>query len=213
MEFSDTGIGIDSAVLPRIFNAFEQGEQSKTRRFGGLGLGLSIAKAVVELHHGTLTAFSEGRDKGSRFTLEITTTPSGKEPPIPPPAPPLPPSRSKAILLVEDNADTLRILAQMFRKWGYTVRTADCVQSALAEAAKGPFDLLVSDLGLPDGSGLEIMHQVKNLYGISGVAISGFGTEDDIRQSHAAGFEEHLVKPVTINALRETVQRVSSEAA
>jgi CheY-like chemotaxis protein len=101
----------------------------------------------------------------------------------------------------------------MLRKWGYTVRTADCVQSALAEAAKGPFDLLVSDLGLPDGSGLEIMHKVKNLYGISGVAISGFGTEDDIRQSHAAGFEEHLVKPVTINALRETVQRVSSEAA
>jgi len=212
MEFSDTGIGIEPDVLPRIFNAFEQAEQGKTRRFGGLGLGLSIARAVVELHHGTLTAFSEGTDKGATFTLEMGTVPEAKAPPVAvPSATPAVPSGSQRILLVEDHPDTLRILANMLQKWGYTVRTADCVRGALEEAAKEPFDLLVSDIGLPDGSGLEIMQQAKNLYGVSGVAISGFGTEEDIRQSRAAGFGEHLVKPVSIQDLHAAVQRITAE--
>ena len=213
MEFSDTGVGIDPAVLPRIFNAFEQAEQSKMRHFGGLGLGLSIAKAVVELHHGTLTAFSEGNDKGATFTLELATVPEVKAPPVSPGAPPLSQSGSKTILLVEDNVDTLRILAKMLQKWGYTVRTAESVQSALEEAAKEPFDLLVSDIGLPDGSGLEIMQQTQKLYGVSGIAISGFGTEEDISQSREAGFREHLVKPVSIQDLHAAVQRIASEPA
>ena len=213
MEFSDTGIGIEPSVLSRIFNAFEQAERGKVRRFGGLGLGLSISKALVELHHGTLTAFSEGTDKGATFTLELATAPEAKAPPVATRATPLQRNGSKKILLVEDNADTLRILTRMLQKWGYTVRTADCVRSALEEAAKEPFDLLVSDIGLPDGSGLEIMQQAQKLYGVSGIAISGFGTEDDIRQSYAAGFREHLVKPVNIQDLNAAVQRITSELA
>jgi DNA-binding response OmpR family regulator len=106
---------------------------------------------------------------------------------------------------------TLRILAKMLQKWGYIVQTADCLQSALEEASKKPFDLLVSDIGLPDGSGLDIMREVKKLYGVNGIAISGFGTEEDIRQSREAGFEEHLVKPASFQILREAVQRIASE--
>jgi len=213
MEFSDTGVGIDPNVISRIFDAFGQGEEGKARRFGGLGLGLSIAKAVVELHHGTLTAFSEGKDKGATFTLELAMVPDVKAPPVAPGATPSQCNTSLKILLVEDNADTLRILAKMLQKWGYTVRTADSVQSALEEAARESFDLLVSDVGLPDGSGLEIMRQVQKLYSVKGVAISGFGTEEDIRQSRAAGFGEHLVKPLDIHALHSSIQRISTETA
>lgn len=211
MEFSDTGIGIEPAMLPRLFDAFAQAEQSKTRKFGGLGLGLSIARAVVELHHGTLTAFSEGTNKGATFTLEMATLPDMKAPPAAPSPTLSTPSASQTILLVEDNADTLRLLARMLRKWGYTVRTADCVRSAMEEAAKQPFDLLVSDIGLPDGSGLEIMQETHDHYGVTGIAISGFGTEEDIRQSRAAGFGEHLVKPVSIQDLHQAVERIASK--
>ena len=211
MEFSDTGIGINPAALPRIFNAFEQTDQSKTRRFGGLGLGLSIAKTVVDLHGGTLTAFSEGTDKGATFKLQMPTIPDPKMPT----AAPLPPhtasSSSQTILLVEDHMDTLQAFVKTLHQWGYIVKTAKCVRDALEKAAKEPFDLLVSDLGLPDGSGLEIMQQIKRLYGVKGVAISGFGTNEDIRQSLAAGFDEHLVKPVNIPALRAAIQRITSK--
>lgn len=209
MEFSDTGIGIDPEFLPRIFNAFEQGEGSKTRRFGGLGLGLSIAKAVVELHHGTITAFSEGRDKGATFTVELSAIAAESEPSAPPPVTSHK-NGSKTILLVEDNADTLRILARLLVKWGYNVLTADCVKTAMEQASKEPFDLLVSDLGLPDGSGLDIMQKVKELYGVRGIAISGFGTDDDIRQSRATGFEDHLVKPVSFQVLQRAIEQIAS---
>ena len=212
IEFSDTGIGIDPHLLPQIFEAFHQGDRSKTRGFGGLGLGLSIAKAVMELHHGTLTASSEGNGKGATFTLELEAIPNINGTSVPQPAMPSCGKDFQKILLVEDNADTLRILARMLQKWGYSVRTADCVQGALAEAANETFDLLISDLGLPDGSGLEIMRHMKELYGITGVAVSGFGTDDDIRGSRAAGFEEHLVKPVSIQDLQAAILRLSSKS-
>ena len=210
LEISDTGSGITPEVLPRIFNVFEQGEQSKLRQFGGLGLGLSIAKAVVELHNGTLTAASEGRDKGATFSLELAVIPVAAESPTTP-TPAVAPCGTCAqrILLVDDNSDTLRILSKLLQKWGYIVTTADCVQSALDQTKKRPFDLLVSDLGLPDGSGLDIMKSVKKLYGLRGLAISGFGTEDDIRQSRSAGFEEHLVKPVNFQVLQRAIEQIA----
>ena len=214
IKFSDTGIGIDPDMLPSIFKAFEQAEKGKIRRFGGLGLGLSIAKKVIELHHGTLCAFSEGLDKGSAFTVELPTVPEAQALPVPTPFPtPLQGDVFKKILLVEDHADTLRILTKLLQKWGYMVKTANCVQQALAEITKEPIDLLVSDIGLPDGSGLEIMQRVKSLYGTRGIAISGFGTEEDIHKSHAAGFEKHIIKPVNIQVLQTAVQRSLSETS
>lgn len=211
IEFTDTGIGIDPQVLPRIFNAFEQGEQTKTRRFGGLGLGLNIAKTVVELHHGHLTAASEGQNKGSVFTVEldtiIATAPGQTAAAVA--APPQQEGQRK-ILLVEDHADTQRILSRLFQKWGYSVTSTHCVAKALDLAAHEPFDLLVSDIGLPDGSGLDIMRETKDRYGLHGIALSGFGTDDDRRQSRAAGFDEHLTKPVGIESLRAAVERILS---
>lgn len=213
VEISDTGIGIAPEVLPRIFEAFEQGERSKTRRFGGLGLGLSIAKAVVDLHHGLLSAFSEGEGKGATFTVELAAV-------SPPPAPQkthIVPEQGKAaniskILLVEDDRDTLRILAKLLRKSGYEVTAAGCVEQGLALSATNPFDLLISDLGLPDGSGLDLMREIRQRDSLPGIALSGFGTDEDVRLSLAAGFEEHLVKPIDFATLRRVIQRVALRA-
>jgi PAS domain S-box-containing protein len=209
IEIADTGIGIEPEVLPRIFNPFEQGEQTRSRHFGGLGLGLSIAKNVVDLHKGRISAFSEGHGHGSVFTVELEVIDRVCKEAA---------KRSASvsnkvncrILLVEDHADTLQILARLLTQWGYHVETANCFKKAIDLAASTSFDLLVSDLGLPDGSGLDIMRETKARYGLRGIALSGFGTDDDFRRSRAAGFEEHLTKPVGLEVLRAAVERLAS---
>jgi len=209
IEISDTGIGIEPEAMSRIFNAFEQGQHgSKTQRFGGLGLGLSIAKAIVEMHNGTLTVFSRGTNKGATFTVELATIPALAVPPKPAVTSIPGEEVSRKILLVDDHADTLQTMARLLRRWGYDVATASTVQGALDLAASEPFDLLISDLGLPDGSGLDIMQQVRERYGFGGIALSGYGTEADIRRSRDAGFAEHLIKPVSFDVLRATIQKI-----
>jgi CheY-like chemotaxis protein len=214
IKIADTGIGIDLEMIPKIFDLFEQGEQSKIRRFGGLGLGLSIAKALVDLHHGTLKAFSKGRGKGATFVINLATVvPVGQPPATALQAPAKFQETSFKILLVDDHPDTLRIMARLLQKWGYRVTTADCVAKALEQAASDNFDLLVSDLGLPDGSGLDIIRELKGRYGLRGIALSGYGTDDDLRESRLAGFEEHLIKPVSVDVLRTSVARVIAAPA
>jgi CheY-like chemotaxis protein len=123
------------------------------------------------------------------------------------PAPVAAPDRPQSlrILLVEDNADTLNVLSRLLRRWGCGVTCAQSVQAALECAAKERFDLLVSDIGLPDGSGLEIMQQLKQDYGLRGIAISGYGMDEDVKQSLKAGFEKHLTKPLSLDVLRAAV--------
>src|SRR5205823_3560087 len=128
-----TGIGIEPTALARVFDAFEQGEVAASRRFGGLGLGLAICRSVIEAHGGRLTASSEGKDKGSRFSVELATAdaavaPAATHPGRHPESGPL----TLKILLVEDNADTLRVMARLLRQRGYEVQAADSVASALA---------------------------------------------------------------------------------
>ena len=214
IQVIDTGIGIETEALPRIFNAFEQGERTVTRRFGGLGLGLAISRALVDAHKGRLWAESDGKDLGATFTVELEVSPeevmptasaaaaaSGVRPP---------PRKNLKILLVEDHEDTLRVMATLLRRYGYDVRTAGTVHRALELAEQEHFDLLISDLGLPDGSGLDVMREVKSHYRMKGIALSGFGMEEDLRRSMDAGFEQHLTKPVNIQALENLIRRVAS---
>ncbi|XHR27023.1 MAG: ATP-binding protein [Chthoniobacteraceae bacterium] len=209
VEVADTGIGIPEEALLRIFNAFEQAEKMLTRRFGGLGLGLSIAKAVVELHQGTIYARSDGPEKGAVFTVELHTIAPGPGHPAERVAPPVLREKQWRVLLVEDNLDTLRILSRLLERWGYEVLGADTVAGALEAASREPLDLLISDIGLPDGSGLEVMREIQRGHPhVRGVAISGFGTDEDIRQSREAGFAEHLTKPVAIEGLRAAIDRL-----
>ncbi|MEI6350528.1 MAG: ATP-binding protein [Verrucomicrobiota bacterium] len=213
IRVADSGIGIAPEVLPRIFNTFEQGEQSKHRQFGGLGLGLSIARAVVELHQGTLYAYSGGKDQGSTFITELETVlpdlevHSGARFKLDSSEPEL-----RKVLMVDDHPDTLRILSRMVGKWGFCVRTATCVREALALAASERFDLVISDLGLPDGSGQEIMRETKMRYGLRGIAISGYGSDSDLRESEEAGFDTHLIKPISFQALKTAIHRITAES-
>ena len=208
-EVRDTGIGIEPQVLPRIFDAFEQGERSITRRFGGLGLGLAISKALIDMQGGRLTADSDGRGRGSAFSVDLATV----DPPLRRPhggdggrndgaARP-----SLSILLVDDHEDTARAMGRLLQRLGYQVKTAHTVASALETFGRDRFDLVISDIGLPDGSGLELMRQIRQGRDVRGIALSGFGMEEDVRKSKEAGFFEHLTKPVNFQKLDAVIRQ------
>jgi signal transduction histidine kinase/DNA-binding response OmpR family regulator len=208
---SDNGIGIDAEILPRIFNAFEQGRSTITRQFGGLGLGLAISKALVEQHRGSLVAASDGAGKGSSFTAAIPVTSE-----LPQAAYHTPrlvatgPSRQVRVALVEDHRDTARVMAKLLRGNGYAVDTAASVTEATAMLRANQYDVLISDIGLPDGSGLDLMRQARVIQSLSGIALSGFGMEHDIRRSKEAGFSEHLTKPLNFQLLIDAIERLTT---
>ncbi len=206
VRISDSGIGIDEASLPKIFKALEQGERSK---MGGLGLGLAITKALVETHEGRITAESAGQGKGATFTAyfpvaEPTGAKAAKSVLLSDHE-----RKSMRILLVEDHEDTNRSLTNLLRRRGYQVKSANSISSALQCAAEQRFDLLVSDIGLPDGTGIDLMARLNTEHSMVGIALSGFGMEEDIRRSHAVGFRQHLVKPVDLNKLDAVIQEVA----
>lgn len=206
----DTGIGIPEDILPKIFDAFEQGDARITRQFGGLGLGLAISKAIVELHHGSILAESGAPDSTG---TTITVTLPGKAASPDQILPVLPSSQSEEprrprLLLVEDHRDTMMILSRLLRLSGYEVTTASTVGEALERLDERDYALLVSDLGLPDATGYELMQKVRDRGSIPGIAISGFGTDEDRLKSRAAGFSEHLVKPVDVSQLEMVIQRL-----
>lgn len=219
IEVSDTGIGIGPDVLPHIFNAFEQGGVQVTRRFGGLGLGLSITRALTELHHGTIKAHSDGPGHGSTFTVELPALPtlvsyqSVPSTDTPHALPPRCKHTPHNILLVEDHDQTGRIMSRLLSSFGYDVEWAQSVDSALRAASLRKFDLVVSDLGLPDGSGHDLMVELRRQYGLKGVAISGYGMEQDLDRSARSGFLRHLTKPVTIEKLDAAIRDVFTAEA
>jgi signal transduction histidine kinase/CheY-like chemotaxis protein len=215
VEIADTGMGIDPDLLPRIFDSFEQGERSITRRFGGLGLGLAISKALIELHQGRIAATSHGEGMGSTFTVWLPCAPAEAVTPARPihledadenGGADLRQQRPLRILLVEDHPDTAAALADLLDLLGHQVVVTHDVSSGLAAAATAlageGLDLVISDLGLPDGSGLDLMRELSRSHGVRGIALSGYGTDKDIRASHEAGFALHLTKPVDLDRLR-----------
>ncbi len=209
---TDDGVGIAPASLGAIFDAFEQGGRDITRRFGGLGLGLSITRALVRMHGGTILAASEGPGRGATFTVELPLA-ADDEAARSASADTRDAAMDCAVLLVEDHDDTRRVLAHLLGRQGCRVSTAGAVAEALEIARGRRFDVVISDIGLPDASGLELMRQLKDLYGLRGIALSGYGMEEDLAQSAAAGFEAHLVKPINIAALVKTMRRLLGDGA
>jgi len=209
VSVSDSGAGIAPEVLPRIFNAFEQGGERITKQFGGMGLGLAISKGIVDLHHGRIFAESAGEGRGSTFTIEL---PAAGEPSQNAGSPMLDKVREKPvrILLVEDHADTAAALTRFFERMGYAMTRADSMSSALLAAERQTFDLVLSDLGLPDASGCDLMRKLREVGITKGIAMSGFGMDEDVRRSRDAGFSEHLVKPVDLSSIQAAIQRVLS---
>ena len=220
VNVSDTGVGIEPDALQQIFNAFDQGETDVTQRFGGLGLGLAISRSLAEAHGGRLLAASPGKNQGATFTLELPTVDA--PPPrleanssVPEEGSSTESTGSLRILLVEDNLDTLRIMARLLARRGHQVATADSICEAIRVAEGAEFDLLISDLGLPDGSGLDLIRRLRETRPdpILGIALSGFGMDEDLRRSRDAGFVEHLVKPVDFHSLETAIQRIATRAA
>jgi signal transduction histidine kinase len=213
VEVTDTGIGIEPDAAARIFDAFEQESRGITRRFGGLGLGLAICKALVDLHGGTIAVTSEGKGRGAAFTVRLATV----REPAPRAARPRPvaPSvdgdgnaRSLDVLLVEDHEMTARVMSRLLRQAGYDVTVAADVSTAKRWTDERRFDVVISDLGLPDGTGLDVMKHLRSRHGIPAIAVSGYGMEEDVRQTREAGFSEHLVKPIDLPKLQAAIARV-----
>jgi CheY-like chemotaxis protein len=225
IEIKDTGIGISPENMPRIFNAFEQGEPSRSRVFGGLGLGLAISRAIVEMHGGTIAAESEGTDKGAKLTIRLQTVPPassvrGALQTAPSLSETITTPRRLRILLVEDHSDTAEQLTRLLKRAGHEVTWACSVREAreliAAKAERTPeddFNILISDLGLPDGTGHDLMRDLVGHHPIPGIALSGYGMVDDIRNSMAAGFSRHITKPVDWQELKVAIQKLAAQDA
>jgi PAS domain S-box-containing protein len=216
IKVTDTGIGMNATEVARVFAAFAQGDHAGvggSHRFGGLGLGLAISKNLVELHSGKIIAESAGSNQGSAFTIELPLAKeikaeyktkndfarkngaeTLKEE-----------SGSMSVLLVEDHEITRAVLAQLLTRRNYRVVTADSIAKAREIACQDKFDLLISDIGLPDGNGNDLMSEFHKKYGLKGIALTGYGMEEDIARGKAAGFVTHLIKPVRIQSLENAL--------
>jgi signal transduction histidine kinase/CheY-like chemotaxis protein len=213
----DTGIGIGREKIAKIFNAFEQGQSSITRKFGGLGLGLAISKAMVRAHGGTLAVESDGPGKGSIFSVILNTVPAPAETKssAPASAPNAKQEKTAArkghLLVVDDHHDTCLGMKMLLERRGYRITLAHTADQAIEKAQAEKFDLLISDIGLPDRSGYELMKELRARNSLRGIALSGFGMENDISQARAAGFSEHLTKPINFDRLDEAIRSLLVE--
>ena len=217
IEVSDTGIGIEPEALPHIFDPFQQGETSITRRFGGLGLGLAICKGVIDAHDGTIDARSEGKGRGTTFRIVLRSLPAPaiegngrRHAPDAAEAPTTPPASTRKILVVEDEEVTRRLMARLLRGLGHEVTTAGSIAEGIEATEAGAFDLIVSDIGLPDGSGLDLMRRVVARRGsVPSIALTGYGMEEDIVRSREAGFTAHMTKPIDFTKLEAMIRQVA----
>jgi CheY-like chemotaxis protein len=216
VRVTDTGIGIEPETIDKIFNAFEQGQSEITRRFGGLGLGLTISKTLIDAHGGHIRVHSPGRNQGAIFTVDLNAiaTPlkrdgHGEDRPA---------ERAsegrvathRRVLLVDDHHDTCLGMKRMLERRGYHITIAHSAKQAVEKVRTQEFDLLISDIGLPDSSGYELMREVRLNKRLPGIALSGFGTEQDVNQAKEAGFAEHLTKPINFERLEKTIQNLIS---
>lgn len=203
----DSGMGFEPSRAQLLFQAFEQGGQEITREFGGLGLGLVISRSIIEAHSGTIVGKSDGVGRGATFTFEVPMVLTGAQTDGDEyDAETTKSSPPKNILLVEDHADTRNSLELLLKRNNHQVMSASSVREALQLASQNTFDIVISDVGLPDGSGLDLMTQLHSKFGLSGIGLTGYGMEEDVEKSHAAGFVCHLTKPIRFEQLKSAIQ-------
>ncbi len=212
VEVSDNGMGISPEMLPRIFDLFAQGQSSLERSEGGLGIGLTLARQLVEMHGGSLTAESGGPGQGSRFRIALPAfEATAALPQVALPAVRGAEVEQKAlsgdgrrVLVVDDSADAAAGLAELLGEWGYDVRTASDGPSAIETAVAYRPEVILLDIGLPKMDGFEVARRLRaepRLRKVVLIALTGYGQESDRRQSREAGFHHHLLKPVDFATL------------
>ncbi|HEY4573202.1 MAG TPA: response regulator, partial [Thermoanaerobaculia bacterium] len=206
----DTGIGLGAEMLPRVFDLFVQERQALDRSQGGLGLGLAIVKTLVELHGGTVEAHSEGHGRGSEFVVRLPAARAAGRPASSSPAAPEAAGRPDTlrVLVVDDNEDAADLLATAARLVGHLVRVAHDGPAALQIAADFQPHVALLDIGLPVMDGYELARHLRALPGLESIrliAVTGYSQEADRRQTTAAGFARHLVKPIQIAELQEAL--------
>ncbi|HKC52971.1 MAG TPA: ATP-binding protein [Myxococcota bacterium] len=206
ISIEDSGPGIPAADRERVFEPFEQGER-EAKSGGGLGLGLSICRGLVLHHGGTIAAVDSAH--GARFQVDLATI-APPEKTAPTVAARAASASSQAILVVEDDPDTADTLNFFLCAQGYKVTMARSVSEAMSHLER-EFDVLVSDLRLPDGTGYELMTRARKHGSTRGIAISGYGSHDDLARSRASGFERHLVKPVSGADVVEAIEELDQE--
>ncbi len=211
IQLSDSGRGIGREALESIFQPFEQGDLSVPPQFGGLGLGLAIAKSIVDAHQGQIRAESFGIGRGAIFTVILPLAEPQQILDAQPPRSELPAAKKAVrILLVDDHEDTLEFMGRFLTLCGHQVVTAATYEKALTVGRQEKFDLVISDLGLPDGSGYELMRALRSVSPVKGIALSGYGMKADVDRSLAAGFSVHLTKPCDLSALNTIIEKVIS---
>jgi signal transduction histidine kinase/BarA-like signal transduction histidine kinase len=204
LRISDSGIGIASDMLPRVFEPFLQVEDSLAHSQGGLGIGLTLVRKLVELHEGSVTASSDGVGQGSVFTVRLPVCPA----PVEEDAEAQPQQEIPAlrILLVEDNRSVARMTEKLLTSCGHqVVCIAHDGPTALEESAKHDVDAILLDVGLPGINGYDVARQLRRSPRLSDVlivAVTGYGNQEDLRRSREAGCNHHLVKPVSVQALQ-----------
>jgi PAS domain S-box-containing protein len=227
IRVKDDGEGIAPEMLPRVFDLFSQASRSIARSEGGLGIGLTLVKRLVEMHDGTVEARSDGPGKGSEFVVRLPLLRSQvPAPPLPPPSPspspggeaptpvPVPvPVRPRRILVVDDSRDSADTLARLLRRLGHAVEVAYEGPSACAAAVALLPDIVLLDIGLPGMDGYAVARRLRAepaLNGVCLVALTGYGSAADRRKSAESGFDAHLVKPVEFDALRRMLEAVQA---
>jgi CheY-like chemotaxis protein len=206
IEIEDSGVGLPPELLPLIFELFVQGDRTLDRSQGGLGIGLSVVQRLVEMHSGSVTAHSEGANRGARFQIRLplidapsTTVSETQTPRVP----------SRRVLVVDDNADAADSMAMMLKLASHEVQSAYTAHAALEQLGSFEPDVVLLDIGLPQMDGYEVARRMRaQRKSTFLVAVTGYGHADDRRRAHAAGFDEHFVKPVDIPSLERLLNNL-----
>ena len=219
VRVADTGIGIDATFLPYVFDRFRQGNSTTTRSVGGLGLGLFIARHLVEAQHGSIRAESEGLDRGAAFTVRLKATASGPNRAssatavaqvAAEPQESSPELTGIRVLLVDDEADSREMMASALQACGATVVSATSAKDALVALRRSHIDVMLSDIAMPEKDGYELIREVRGaaaarIAALPAAAVTACVRDDEREQALAAGFQMHLAKPVHPAALVRAV--------